>query len=45
MLQGAPATQQQMGALRAQVEGLQAQLKEALAATQAEVCETSITCH
>lgn len=46
MLQGAPATQQQMGALRAQVEGLQAQLKaaqEALAATQAEVCETFTT--
>lgn len=38
--QGAPATQQQMGSLRAQVESLQAQLKsaqEAVASAQAEV--------
>lgn len=39
-MQGAPATQQEMGSLRAQVEGLQAQLKaaqEAVAAAKSEV--------
>lgn len=39
-VQGAPATQQEMGSLRAQVESLQAQLKstqEGVVAAQAEV--------